>query len=96
MFDQILHFLSSHQTAGALVYSWGSFEIGRTFFKMQREKTGYLWGGLGLLAATIYFFVAAVLLQWLGAVLLGITVGLEAWLMKRWLPADSPSAQSLK
>ncbi len=91
MFDQILHFISSYPTIGALVYSWGSFEIGRMFFKMGREKGAFLWGVLGIVAAVIYFFVAAFHLQWFGIVSLGATVGLEVWIMKRWVEAGSQS-----
>jgi hypothetical protein len=92
MFDQLWHFLSSHQTIGALVYSWGSFEIGRMYFRMGRENAAFLWGGLGILAAVIYFFVAVFLKEWGGIAALGVTVGLEAWLMKRWFRSDSQSS----
>jgi hypothetical protein len=83
MLEQILHFLSSHPTAGALVYSWGSFEIGRMYFNRGKEKAAFLWGGLGILCGVIYFFVAAFYMEWVGVILLGVTVGLEGWLLKR-------------
>ena len=89
MFDKILHFVSSHQTIGALVYSWGSFEIGRMYFTMRRKRGACLWGGLGVLAAIIYFFVAGYLGQWFGAFLLGASVVLEVWVMRRWFSSDS-------
>jgi|SRR5450432_184950 hypothetical protein len=95
MFDQMLRFLSSHQTIGALIYSWGSFEIGRMFFKSGRQKGGFLWGALGVVTAVIYFFVAIFLRQWLGVVLLAATAASEAWLMKRWLGETQPPSMLL-
>lgn len=93
MFEQMLRFVSSHRTVGALVYSWGSFEIGRMYFNMGRKKGGFLWGGLGILAAIVYFFVAGYLREWSGLTLLGVTVELEIRLMRRWFSADSQGPQ---
>jgi hypothetical protein len=93
MFEQILHFLSSHPTLGGLAYSWVSFEIGRMYSNRGKEKGAFLWGGLGILCAVIYFFVGIFVMEWVGVILLGATVGLEVWLMKRWSQADSQSQQ---
>ena len=89
MFEQMLQFVSSHQTIGALVYSWCSFEIGRMYFKMRRKRGAFLWGGLGILVAIFYFFVAGYLRRWLEAVLLGASVVPEVWVMRRWFLSDS-------
>ncbi len=84
-----MRILSAHPALGALVYSWGSFEIGRMFFGMRRLRGALLWGGLGTLTAIIYILVTVIRGQLFGAILLGITAALQIWLMKRWFRSGS-------
>ncbi len=92
MFDELLGFLSTHPMLGALVYSWGCFEIGRTLFKVGRRTGAFLWEWLAILTAIIYFFVAAADRQPLAATLLAVTAGSQVWLQRRQLRSDSKSA----
>jgi hypothetical protein len=85
MLQQILHILLlPNATGSGLAYSWSSFLIGRMFFKRGQERAAFLWVGLGILAAIIYFCAGCFLGAWIGAILLGGTVAMETWIARRW------------
>jgi hypothetical protein len=84
MVDAVIAFFSSHATLAALVYSWGSFEIGRMYHGMGRRMGAVLWTTLGIGAAAIYAVAGCFLGQWIGSALLALSIGLQARLMWRW------------
>lgn len=84
MIDFIINFFSSHTTLAALIYSWGSFEIGRMYQGMRRRTGAVLWSVLGIGTATVYAVAGCLLGQWIGSVLLVLSIALQVWLAKRW------------
>jgi hypothetical protein len=68
----------------SLALSWGWFEIGRTYLRMEKTARAFAWGYLGIVEAAIYFLFASFHRQWFSAILLGASAGLEIWLIRRW------------
>jgi hypothetical protein len=96
MIDNITSFLSVHSAFAALIYSWGSFEIGRMYYGMKRRAGMILWCTLGIAAAVIYAIAGCFLGQWISAILLFVTIVFQIKFLKRWVntlpqsPHDSP------
>jgi membrane protein implicated in regulation of membrane protease activity len=80
----MVRLLSSHETIGGLVYSWGSFQIGRMYHGTGKPRGAFLWSILGIIAALIYLVVGFVVGQWVGAIFLTVSLALEVMLVRRW------------
>ncbi len=94
MLDWLISFVSSHQTIGGLVYSWGSFQVGRMYHGMGKPKGAFLWSSLGVVSAFIYLIVGCLVGQWIGAAFLALTIAIEIVFLRRWFssPPAPPSA----
>jgi hypothetical protein len=84
MIDAVINFFSSHATLAALIYSWGSFEIGRMYYGMKRRTGTFLWCILGIGAAVVYAIAGCFLRQWIGSILLALTIVLQVKFARRW------------
>lgn len=84
MIDAVINFFSSHATLAALIYSWGSFEIGRMYYGMRRRTGTFLWCILGIGAAVVYAIAGCFLGQWIGSILLALTIVLQVRFARRW------------
>lgn len=85
MIDAVINFFSSHATLAALIYSWGSFEIGRVYYDGMGRRTGaVLWSVLGIGATAVYAVAGCFLGQWIGSVLLTLSIWLQVRLAKGW------------
>jgi hypothetical protein len=96
MIDAVLNFFSAHTTVAALIYSWGSFEIGRMYYGMKRRTGTFLWCILGIGAAIVYAIVGCFLRQWIESILLALTIVLQVKFARRWFRSlpDPPEENS--
>ncbi len=85
MIHDVRNFLAAHSGLAALVYSWGSFEIGRIYYGMKRRAGTILWCTLGISVAVIYAIAGCFLGQWISATLLFVTIIVQVRFLKRWV-----------
>jgi hypothetical protein len=86
----IVDFLRKHSVLMALITSAAWFFAGRDYFQKGNLAGAFLWEGIAVLILVAYcagvvFFAAG---SWVSLVVAIGAIGVEIWLMKRWMPRD--------
>lgn len=87
----IVEFLKAHVVLMALAASAAWFYAGRDYFRKGNVVGAFLWEGIAVLIL-IVFCVGALLSpnrSWLSFTVALAAIGVEVWLMRRWLRQET-------